>query len=244
MIAIAFALPEESREVVAALRAPRRSGSRTLPVITGWLKMREVAVFHTGIGPVSAREQLRQFWDNHCGGGVDYVIGSGFAGGLDPALPAGTLVLAANYPERLDWARLFLDESAQIGPLASADAVLETPQAKAAFACKTGALAVDMESETVAEFFRKKGVPFLALRAISDAVHEPLPVPSAVWFDASAQCPRPLALIGYLLRHRARIRPFVRFWFTIRRARRMLSAALVHLVNNSRAGACPALRPQ
>ena len=243
MIAIAFALPEESRDVVAALRAPRRSGSPALPVIAGALEKREVVVFHTGVGPVSAREQLQQFWEAHCGSRVEGVIGAGFAGGIDPALPAGTLVLAENYPECLDIGRAVLGKRAQIGLLASAAAVLETPYAKAEFAKKTGALAVDMESATLAAFFREKGVPFLALRAISDAAHESLPLPSAVWFDARAQRPRPLALLGFLLCHPARVFPFVRFVLTIRRARRMLAEAVLDLVtHNHRAATGPAPR--
>ena len=242
MIAIAFALPQESRELVAALRAPRRSGSLALPVISGWLRLREVVIFHTGVGAVSAREQLQAFWESHCGSGVDCVIGTGFAGGLDPALPAGTLVLAENYPERLDPARGVLGERVQIGPLASAATVQETPEAKAQLARETGAIAVDMESATVAAFFREKGVPFLALRAISDTAHESLPVPPAVWFDANTQRPRPAALLGYLLRHPARLFPFVRFVFTIRRSRQTLSAALIELVTRSRAASGPAPR--
>jgi len=233
MIAIAFALPEESRDVVAALRAPHRSGSPSLPVIAGWLEKREVVVFHTGMGPVSARDQLQQFWRAHCGSRMDCVIGAGFAGGLEPTLPAGTLILAENYPEWLGVALTILGKRVQVGLLASVPIVLETPEAKAECACKTGALAVDMESATLAAFFREKGVPFLALRAISDAAHEPLPVPSAIWFDVSAQRPQPLALVWFLLRHPARVIPFARFVFTIRRARQTLSAALIDLVTHN-----------
>jgi adenosylhomocysteine nucleosidase len=114
--------------------------------------------------------------------------------------------------------------------------VLETPEAKAEYARETGALAVDMESATVAAFFREKGVPFLALRAISDAASEPLPVPSSVWFDPREQRPRPWALIRFLLRHPRRIGPFVRFVLTIGRARRTLTAALLDLLASQATG--------
>lgn len=219
--------------MVAALRAPHRSGPSALPIISGKLGACEVVVFHTGMGPGWARERLQQFWERHCGDRLECVIGAGFAGGLDPALPAGTLVLAENYPERVAAARAVLQHRVTVGVLASAPTALENPEAKAQWACATGAIAVDMETATVAAFFREKRVPFLALRAISDAAHEPLPVPSVIWFDARAQRPRPLALIGFLLRHPARLRPFVRFVLTIRRARRTLAEALIDLVASS-----------
>ena len=101
MTAISFALPHESRELVAALRFPMRSGSTALPIVSGTLGGREVVIFHTGVGAASAREWVQEFWDLYEGGRVDCVIGAGFAGGLNPGLPAGTLVLAENYPDRL-----------------------------------------------------------------------------------------------------------------------------------------------
>jgi adenosylhomocysteine nucleosidase len=107
--------------------------------------------------------------------------------------------------------------------------VLETPEAKAQCARETGALAVDMESATVAAFCREKGVPFLALRAISDTAGDSLPVPSEVWFDARTQRARPWGLFLFLLGHPGRIQPFVRFVLTIRHARRTLTAALLEL---------------
>ena len=230
MIALAFALPQESRGVVAALHAPHRSGSPALPVIFGKLGTQEVVVFHTGVGPLSTRKQLQRFWETHCGERVDCVISAGFAGGLDPTLPTGALILAENFPERLEIARATLGNRVRVHPLASAPVVLETPQAKAQYKSATRAFAVDMESATIADFFHKKGVPFLSLRAISDAAHEALPIPSAIWFDVHTQRPRPLALILFLVRHPARILPFSRFILTLRRARRTLTAALIELV--------------
>ncbi len=231
MIVIAFALPEESRDLVAALEHPVRSGSKALPVIRGTYAGRLVTVFHTGIGAASARERLRGFWEQYEGALPQAAIGTGFAGGLDPALAPGALILAENYPDCLAAARSRLGaERVSVGMLASASAVLETPEAKATHALQTGAIAVDMETATVAAFFREKGVPFLGLRAISDAVGDPLPVPSSVWFDGRTQRPRPLALVAFLLWHPGRIAPFARFVGNVNRARRTLTAALLEVI--------------
>ncbi len=227
MKAIAFALPQESRDFVAVLREPRRSGSARLPVITGKLGAEMVAVFHTGVGPISARQQLARFWQQHHG--IEAVIGAGFAGALDPFLSAGALILWGESSQWLICARAALGENSRIGLLASAPEMLETPRAKAQWAKLTGAVAVDMETATLAAFFDEKGVPFLALRAISDTAGEILPVPFEVWFDLHAQQPRPARLLRFLLDHPGRIVPFIRFVRTVTRVRRVLAQALVKI---------------
>lgn len=226
MKAIAFALPQESRELVAALREPRWSGS--LPVVTGRLGAETVVVLHTGMGAASAREALALFWQRHGADGIETVIGAGFAGGLDPSLAVGALVLWGE-PQWLVCARATLGTRARVGAISSAPEPLETPQAKAQWAQRTGAVAVDMETATVADFFKEKGVPFLALRAISDTAGETLPVPLKAWFDLRTQRPRPARLIGFLLRHPGRIAPFARFVGNVGQARRALTRALGEL---------------
>ena len=228
MKVIAFALPQESRELVAMLCEPQWSGSRRLPVVTGRLGAEAVVVLHTGMGAASAREALALFWQRHGPDGIEAVIGAGFAGGLDPSLAVAALVLWGE-PQWLVCARATLGTRARVGALSSAPEPLETPQAKAQWARTTGAIAVDMETETVAAFCREKGVPFLALRAISDTAGDALPVPLEAWFDLRAQRPRPVRLIGFLLRHPGRIAPFARLVGNVGRARRALTQALVEL---------------
>ena len=244
MIAIAFALPQESRELVAALRNPVCTGSRALPVIAGRIGGQPVVILHTGIGAASARRQLQRFWQTPCASGLACAVGAGFAAGLDPSLPRGALVLAGNDPDLLATARPWLADRVRIGPLADTPEVLETAEAKAALARATGAVAADMETQTAAAFFRERGVPFLALRAVSDTANEALPVPMALWFDAHAQRPRPGALLGFLLRHPARIFPFIRFVAGIRRARGNLTRALLRLLPCFCTAAAPARRRQ
>lgn len=228
MKVIAFALPQESRELIATLREPRWSGSSRLPVITGKLGTQAVAVLHTGMGAASAREALALFWQRHGGDGIEAILGAGFAGALDPSLAAGALVLWGE-PQWLGCARAALGTPVRVGAVTSAPEPLETPRAKAQWARLTGAVAVDMETATVADFCREKGVPFLALRAISDTAREALPVPLEEWFDLREQRPRQARLIVFLARHPGRIVSFVRFVRNVTRARRVLARALVEL---------------
>ncbi|MDD5349063.1 MAG: hypothetical protein PHQ12_02510 [Chthoniobacteraceae bacterium] len=229
MITLVFALPQESRGVVAALRSPSRSGSPALPVVRGRLGDREILVLHTGVGAEAVRRTLAHYWKMRetYGGRWETLIAAGYAGGLDPALPAGALVLAGDAP--LERAREILGTRAHVGGLATASEPVETPEAKAAFFRATDALAVDMETEAVAAFCRANGIPWLTLRAISDPAGVALPVPHDVWFDAVKQRPRSGALLRFLATRPARWLPFARFVAHVFRARRALTAALLDL---------------
>lgn len=231
MIAVAFALPQESRPFVAALRcATARLGPFECPVVRGTLRGREIGVFHTGLGDACARERLARLAQTCAAADFERLIAAGFAGGLDPALPAGSLVLSGENGAECARARAILEGRARVGCIATSPEVLETPQAKARFARETGALAVEMENAALGDFAREQGIPFLTLRAITDPAGEVLPVPTPVWFDTAAQRPRPGALLSFLLAHPSRWGAFARFLWNVHRARTALTAALIDLV--------------
>ena len=120
--------------------------------------------------------------------GCRALLSFGVAGGLDPALRAGDLVLAqtvratdgqtfatdAAWRERLETALDGLAPVATAG-LAGSDRMIAAPAEKAALRLATGAAAVDMESHGVARAANEAGVPFLVLRAISDGAADAIP---------------------------------------------------------------------
>jgi adenosylhomocysteine nucleosidase len=59
--------------------------------------------------------------------------------------------------------------------LVTVDGIVRQPEERKALAEKYSALVCDMESFAVAEACREQGVPFLAVRVISDAVDDQLP---------------------------------------------------------------------
>ncbi len=63
----------------------------------------------------------------------------------------------------------------RIGAILGLDRLLSSPQDKAAAFARTGALAIDMESHHVARAAAAHGLPFIAIRAISDRADEALP---------------------------------------------------------------------
>lgn len=226
MIAITFALSDESKDFSRLLRDAESLGPHGFPALPCQGGAREVLLFHTGMGANRTRERLRQLWDDHPS--VECVISAGYAGALDPVLSAGAIILAENYsnPERLAAAEAILEGRAHIGKLATCDTALETCQGKTQLAKATGAIAVDMETSTIAELCRERGVPLLSIRVISDTAHEELAVPFSVCFDARTERPRVGALLAFLLCHPVRIPAFIRFVRTVNRARRLLAEAL------------------
>lgn len=114
--------------------------------------------------------------------GAPAIVSFGLAGGLDPSLPAGTLVIASEITTRDGVSRWFTDPilSARLGGQ-TGHVCLGTDQPaasvgeKQALHRRTGAALVDMESMAVAEAATEAGIPFAVLRAICDPADRDLP---------------------------------------------------------------------
>ncbi len=117
-------------------------------------------------------------------GEVAGVLSFGIAGGLDPDLAPGDLVVATRvrghrgaWGADMVWAAaLARATGARLGTVAGAAGVVADPAAKRTLHTATGgALAVDLESEAAAAFAAARGVPFAALRAVADTAAESVP---------------------------------------------------------------------
>jgi nucleoside phosphorylase len=130
--------------------------------------------------------------------GVSGLVSFGIAGALHPDLRAGDVVIgtaivgpagdlrraddhwlnevapASVYGER-DWRVAAIEDGQSAGALLGLDTLLSSPAEKKAAFARTGALAVDMESHHVARAAAAHGLPFIAIRAISDQASEVLP---------------------------------------------------------------------
>ncbi len=121
--------------------------------------------------------------------GLHGIISIGIAGALDPSLRVGEVVVASavsanplapvegggtvgrRWMERLSLAF----PEARPGLVAGSDTMLTDAAAKAALHAATGALCVDMESHIAAAVAARRGLPFVALRVISDGADRALP---------------------------------------------------------------------
>lgn len=119
--------------------------------------------------------------------GVDGLLSFGLAGGLDPALAPGAIIV----PETvLDGDQVYATAphlSASLGlrrgTLLGGTRVAATAAEKARLFARTGALAVDLETGPVARVAARHGVPFAALRAICDPAGRNLPPAALVALD-------------------------------------------------------------
>jgi len=112
------------------------------------------------------------------------IISIGIAGALSPDLAVGDVVIAervvtANEAFETDakWTARLAGAlpNARIGAILGRGAIAESAEIKAMLRESTGADAVDMESHLAARAAMERGVPFAALRVISDAADHSLP---------------------------------------------------------------------
>ncbi len=141
-------------------------------------------VHFAGPGPDRAQHAARALIAE----GSTALLSFGVAGGLDPALRPGTVVLANRL---VDHDQSVLDSDAEwrdrllragrdrmvmkIGDIAGIDRPLRTPRDKASWYEATGAVALDMESCAIARIAHDAEVPFLAVRAIADPASRTVP---------------------------------------------------------------------
>jgi adenosylhomocysteine nucleosidase len=145
-------------------RTTLRDGSRVYGV---WCD-REVTYIASGIGRTPATLATRALvWSER----PDIVISVGFAGALTPHLAVGETICAGKVIDA---------GSGEEYPTQGGESVLVTSRliadefAKKDLAQKYGADAVDMEASAVAGVARENGIPFLAVKVISDELNFPM----------------------------------------------------------------------
>jgi adenosylhomocysteine nucleosidase len=134
----------------------------------------------------------------------------GVAGGLDPALAAGDVILAnAAWDEegRRAPCTVISLSGATVGPILTVRRALYTPAEKAA-GRNTGALAVEMEAYPLAAWAAERGLPFVHARLILDPFDEPLPDLGDA-LDEYGRL-RPTGLLRHLLAHPAHVASLTR----------------------------------
>jgi nucleoside phosphorylase len=144
---------------------------------------------------------------------TDCLVSFGIAGGLEPELEAGTVIVSGEVvSERHHWAveslymRRLSDFAHSIGaiqgPVLGATSVLATRTEKKHAWVATRALAVDLESEIVARTATTLGIPFIVLRTIADTARRDLPPASLIPLGPDGQ-PQVFRVLAAVLR-----RPF------------------------------------
>ena len=158
-----------------------------------------VATLVTGMGPALAREATRKAL---AAVPCDHVMVIGIAGGLDPALPVGSLMVPSRvqlYPEGPEFHAHPIAPRVAEGSLMTTEGLFDDDQVWRPI-LERGFGAVDMEAAGVAEVCEETGVSWSIYRGISDRPDEHI-VDQAVFSlskpDGSAD---PVALAKYLAR--------------------------------------------
>ncbi len=117
--------------------------------------------------------------------GATGLISFGIAGGLDPKLVPGTVLLPETvHTDRGEtfvadekWRRRLMAQipSAIPGAIYGGEAVVSRVSDKRILFGRTKALAVDLESGPVARAATAAGIPFIVLRSVADPAHRNLP---------------------------------------------------------------------
>jgi adenosylhomocysteine nucleosidase len=187
----------------------------------------------SGVGMAAAREAAQQL----AAAGARALVSWGMAGALDPALAAGTLVLATEVvsPDGSHFltARRWREQLAAAvadrhplccGRLLTTREPLSTAADKALVFRETAAAAVDMESAAVAAVARDARLDFVVVRAIADTAADTLPRAVLDATPAGTRAARLATLLSSLARSPADVVGLIRLASRYRAAARALAA--------------------
>jgi adenosylhomocysteine nucleosidase len=222
VIGVIAALPLEARCLVGRKLVP---GERVeLHHSAGWIQL-------CGIGREKALHAAQLLLD----AGATSLLSWGIAGGLDPTLKAGTLVLPQHvisadqnvFPVDGEWRSRLQDRVAghvatSSGFLMESLSVITRLSQKQALAKRAGAAAVDMESAAVAQVAHQAGVPFMAIRVIADHATTTVPSSALSAVDAHGRL-QILPLVASLLAHPAELTALITLGCAFRAAQKTLS---------------------
>ena len=204
---VVLAAMREELDGIRALATESRGG----PFVEARLAGRPVLFAATGDGADNATRVAGDLLRRHpvCG-----LIVAGTSGALSPSLAPGSLVVARRVlqghspapPPDPGWVEKVLScGGVEGGTVVSSPAILWTRDSKAAAYAGLGSgepAVVDLETAAVARVAADHGVPYIAVRAISDSAGEDLPLDFNRYRDESGRIDRFRVALAAVLRPR------------------------------------------
>jgi adenosylhomocysteine nucleosidase len=158
------------------------------------------------------------------------VVSAGFAGGLQPGLKVGDLVLGENYSDPAVLSQVTPGPNWRRGNVFTAEAIVEKGEQKRKLGAETGALVADLETAHLAAVCAEHGVSMLSVRCISDSVDDDMPVPASVLLDPKTGRPDSLALFRHLITNPTAVGAFNKLLKNAKTAQNSLAEGLLEIL--------------
>lgn len=207
MLTIFAALKDEIQLIRSEMEIDTAIHIRPFAIITGKYQNRKIALVRGGVGGKSTNKSIDYLIENLK---PSMILNIGYAGGLDPHLNAGDIVIASriiNEATEKSWdadAKLLekacmIAEKAELrhhtGRMVTVESPVADPHQKAFVGTRFEASACDMESSFIAEKSSRSGIPFLVVRSVLDPLDTVLPdIPESAIIDGNVK-------IGDILKH-------------------------------------------
>lgn len=168
---VLFALAREHMRLLPRLGSLEKVRGLPCRAWKGRTAKGECLVLETGVG----KERVLQALKAAVGDTQPrQLIFAGFAGGLDPALKIGEVVVAHEAMNEQSHRLRSPQSTSPTQCMLSADRIIGTPREKHALHASHGAAAVDMESAAFAEWCDARRLPWTCVRAVSDTANATL----------------------------------------------------------------------
>lgn len=158
------------------------------PAIRREIETRGHQVLITGMGTQAVKRVLAEVSTT-----PDWVLSTGFCGGLQPQHSTGTVVGQSQDPTLLQILEAF--PGIHRGRFHHSEKVVTSAREKQALGQETGADAVDMESVHITQWADSISRPSAVIRAVSDTVQDDLPFDFNLFADADGRFNLPRFLL-------------------------------------------------
>jgi adenosylhomocysteine nucleosidase len=208
MLTIVAALHDEIRLIKSEMEIDSTIRMKPFAIYKGKYNNSKIALVRTGVGKENTKQALTYILDNLK---PSTILNVGYAGGLDPHLHSGDIVIANFVIEEASESSWPVDqglvenaktvsESADlrlhVGKMVTVEKPLTGPHDKAFTGTRFEAIACEMESSIIAEAATKAKVPFLIVRSVIDPMDVEVPeIPEKAISDGKVKIGR---LLGHL----------------------------------------------
>ncbi|TWJ32927.1 phosphorylase family protein [Geobacter argillaceus] len=246
-IALIAALPEEIKPLLARVDIIKRDRVAGFPLYRGRVGDQDLILLQSGMGPANAEAATRAFLETTS---PDLIINFGLGGAVAPGPQVADLVVATrllvsdgvgfseqNGPD-LSLADEFMvkagNSRCHLGTFITAAETMPKAALRGKLPENTETPVLEMETAAIARVACEHGIPFLAIRAISDDCDEELGFTVAEFCDANLRI-RPVKVLSTILKRPGIIPQLIRLARNSKLAAEALATGIINYLEQSHA---------